>query len=189
MRAGGIIASVIGLGAVGGLIYAARQKVQQVASATAQGLQVIGDAITYPNGLVQRGGSSSWRANNPGNLVASQQAVSFGAYPDAALPWGSLRFAIFPSPDAGLAAVFALLRTSPYQSRDIAHAVALWTTGATDAAALDASATYAAAVARAVGATIMTPVSSLTDDQLWRYALAIRQMEGWTPGSLGQRVA
>lgn len=129
---------------------------------------------------VRGGGSSSWLANNPGNLDYTADTVAWGCYEDKALIWGKHRFAIFQDESTGLAAVRGFLRK--YQTiRDITLMMNLfapasdWKNNPTQ---------YSEKVAKRIGppVTVHTLVKDLTDDQIRLFAEAIKDAEGWKPG-------
>lgn len=123
------------------------------------------------------GGSVSWRGNNPGNIRPGAFATSMGAvgvihtekYGD---------FAKFPNYQTGWNAMRALLLGNAYRNLSIVDAIFKWAPPADH----NNSASYAAAVAKAVGAPAGTKVGQLTPQQLLAMMEKIKQTEGWIPG-------
>ncbi len=129
---------------------------------------------------VRGGGSSSWLANNPGNLDYTADTVAWGCYEDKKLVWGAHGFAIFPDESTGLAAVRKFLRKHQ-TTRNITLMMNLFA----PAGDLENDPTrYSKKVAEKIGppVTVNTLVKDLTDDQLQLFAEAIKEQEGWTPG-------
>ena len=122
-------------------------------------------------------GSSSWLANNPGNMDSTANTDSWGAYEGKKLKWGQHGFAIFPSEDVGLAAVRSFLRK--FQSeRDISLMMNLFA----PAGDQNDPEGYANKVAKALGVPVSTQVKTLNDDQIATFALEIKKAEGWIVG-------
>ncbi|MDT5271231.1 MAG: hypothetical protein QOH49_3417 [Acidobacteriota bacterium] len=127
-------------------------------------------------------GSSSWLANNPGNMDSTANTDSWGAYEGKKLKWGQHGFAIFPSEDVGLAAVRSFLRK--FQSeRDISLMMNLFA----PAGDKNDPEGYANKVARALGVPVSTQVKTLSDDQIATFALEIKKAEGWIVGTTKPR--
>jgi hypothetical protein len=96
---------------------------------------------------------------------------------------GKHRFAIFPNEETGLRAVQRFLRKHQGR-RDITLMMNLF------APAGDLSndpQLYARRVASALGVSVGTLVSDLTDEQLAVFASTIRDVEGWTKGQTYRR--
>lgn len=136
------------------------------------------DYVLYQT-KVRGGGSSSWLANNPGNLDYTADTVAWGCYEDKTLKWGKHRFAIFPDEATGLAAVRGFLRKHQ-TTRDITLMMNLFAP-ATDE---NNPTQYSQKVAERIGppVTVHTLVKDLSDDQIQIFAEAIKDQEGWTPG-------
>jgi hypothetical protein len=133
---------------------------------------------------VRSGGSSSWLANNPGNMDYTAEQPTFGAYKDRKLPWGKHGFAIFPDEATGLAAVRKFLRA--HQTiRNIPQMQELFapmsdgneTGDYADAIIKDLNAASASITPKKV--TRVTLVRDLSDAQIEVYANTIRRVEGW----------
>lgn len=97
--------------------YAQHQKAKD---ARKKGLVMltIPQAIARMEGFYQPGTRAA-RNNNPGNMVYGQFAINHGA------TGGDGRYAIFPTPDAGFAAMRALLQED-YKGLTVAEAISKW---------------------------------------------------------------
>ena len=162
---------------------------RQPTSATAEreleveAVEVAGKSYVLYQTEVRTGGSSSWLANNPGNMDYTPELVEWGAYEGKKLRWGKHRFAIFPNEETGLRAVQRFLRKHQGR-RDITLMMNLF------APAGDLSndpQLYAKRVASALGVPVGTLVSDLTDEQLAVFARTIKEVEGWTKGQTYRR--
>jgi Domain of unknown function (DUF4157) len=159
----------------------ARQAVPGVAEREleVEAVEVEGRSYVLYQREVRTRGSSSWLANNPGNLDYTPETVEWGAYEGKKLKWGDHRFAIFPDLETGLRAVQRFLRK--YQGRrDITLMMNMF------APAGDVGndpQLYAKRVATALGVPIGTLVSDMTDEQLAVFADTIRSVEGWKVGT------
>jgi hypothetical protein len=141
-------------------------------------VEVAGQSYVLYQTEVRTAGSSSWLANNPGNMDYTPDLVEWGAYDGKKLKWGKHRFAIFPNEDTGLRAVQRFLRKHQGR-RDITLMMNLF------APAGDLSndpQLYSKRVAQALGVPVGTLVSDLTDDQLAVFASTIKDVEGWKIG-------
>jgi hypothetical protein len=128
---------------------------------------------------VRTGGSSSWLANNPGNMDYSLDLVDWGAYEGKKLAWGKHRFAIFPDEPTGRRAVQNFLRKHQGM-RDLTLMMNLFA----PAGDLGNDPTrYSKAVASALNVPVTTLVKDLSDKQLGVFASTIESVEGWKPGS------
>jgi len=139
--------------------------------------------IKYPDGTVKNGGPASWRANNPGNITYSDEAVRYGAFPGVKLPWGKISFAVFPNEAAGFAALLKLLKNKWYGPLTIAKAMERylgWVDGKPPAGSVDNPAAYAEGIATAIGKPLSTVVNALSLEELTRMAKKIQAIEGWT---------
>jgi len=124
-------------------------------------------------------GSSSWLANNPGNMDYLPIMVKWGAYEGKSLPWGQHRFAIFPSEEIGLAAVKSFLREFQGE-RNILLMMQMFAP-AGDLA--NNPTKYAESVAKKLGVPQNTLVKNMTDKQLETWAGEIQRVEGWKVGT------
>lgn len=132
---------------------------------------------------VRTGGSSSWLANNPGNMDYTPDLVDWGAYDGKKLAWGKHRFAIFPDEPTGLRAVQNFLRK--HQGlRDLTLMMNLF---APVGDLTNNPTQYSQAVATALKVPVTTLVKDLSDKQLEVFAATIEGVEGWKPGSTFSR--
>jgi hypothetical protein len=148
-----------------------------------EAVEVAGKSYVLYQTEVRTGGSSSWLANNPGNMDYTPDLVEWGAYEGKKLKWGKHRFAIFPNEETGLRAVQRFLRKHQGR-RDITLMMNLF------APAGDLSndpQLYAKRVASGLGVPLGTLVSDLTDEQLAVFAGTIKEVEGWTVGQTYRR--
>jgi len=128
-------------------------------------------------------GSSSWLANNPGNMDYTENTKNWGAYDGKGLKWGQHNFAIFPTEATGLAAVRSYLRK--FQSeRDITLMMNMF---APAGDLKNDPNSYAAQVAKKLGVPVTTLVKNLTDPQIADFALGIQEVEGWKIGTTKPR--
>jgi hypothetical protein len=123
-------------------------------------------------GCIKIGGSRSWRNNNPGNLEAGSFTQAHGAIS------ADSRLAIFPDCETGLNALHNLLKTPTYQGLSIQAAMVRYAPPSKND-----TAAYIADVHQLTGIPPQTLMSSLTEDQIGRLALAIQQIEGYVPGT------
>jgi len=120
-------------------------------------------------------GSYAWLNNNPGNLTGQPGGPDFGQYPGK-FNWHN--FLIFPSWDAGFAAIALLLRGPKYVNLSILDAFKRY------APASDGNdpVRYAQDVAAAIGVSDSTVVGDLDDDQLLAMQNKIQDIEGAVSG-------
>lgn len=124
-----------------------------------------GTARTTPG----KGGSRSWRNNNPGNIEYGPFAKAHGAIGTDG------RFAIFPSETAGINAQRALLFESPaYKNLTLPQAIARWAPGSEN----DVPA-YVAAMGGDASGRKMRDYSPAEQDKL---LASMRTHEGWREG-------
>jgi hypothetical protein len=161
----------------------------QEATATAEreleveAIEVAGRSYVLYQTEVRTGGSSAWLANNPGNLDYTPDVVDWGAYEDKKLKWGAHRFAIFPNLESGLGAVRRFLRKNQGR-RDITLMMSMFApAGDVD----NDPDRYAKQVAAAVGVPVGKLVRDMSDEQIARFAEAIKTVEGWTEGTTFRR--
>jgi RHS repeat-associated protein len=138
--------------------------------------------ICYSDGRkeVRKGGSRAWRNNNLGNLVYSDETKEHGAIGAAGgIPGTKLKFAVFPSEEAGDAALRSYLARGSRADLTLSELIARY-------APLEHNDTsrYTAFVLKTVGGAGETKVRALTSDQLMKLIRAIKTMEGWVPGSV-----
>jgi len=144
-----------------------------------EAVEVGGKSYVLYQKEVRSGGSSAWLANNPGNMDYTENTKNWGAYEGKGLQWGKHRFAIFPSEAIGLAAVRSFLRM--YQGlRDIRLMMSMF---APAGDVKNDPKGYAARVSDALKLPVTTLVKDMNDDQIATFALAIKDVEGWKPGT------
>jgi len=142
-----------------------------------EAIEVHGRSYVLYQTEVRTGGSSSWLANNPGNLDYTSDTADWGAYENKKLKWGLHGFAIFPNEETGLKAVRSYLRK--YQTtRDIRLMMNMFAP-AGDLA--NKPSEYAKSVASKLGVPVTTLVKDLSDGQIANFALEIQRVEGWKP--------
>jgi hypothetical protein len=139
--------------------------------------------VIHADGEIRRGrphmrnreGTHAWLNNNPGNLTGRPGGPDYGQY-QGKFNWHS--FLIFPSFDAGFAAIAAFLRGAGYRDLSVQDAFRKYAP-ASDGNAPD---TYAASVAQAAGVPVGTPVRGLNDDQMLLMQNKIAEIEGSVAG-------
>jgi hypothetical protein len=128
---------------------------------------------------VRSEGSSSWLANNPGNLDYTADTVQWGAYEGKGLKWGAHRFAIFPNEETGLGAVRSFLR-----KHQTIRTISLMMNMFAPAGDLTNNpSAYASSVAAALKVPVTTLVKDLDDNQIAAFALEIQRVEHWKVGT------
>jgi hypothetical protein len=134
---------------------------------------------------IRKGGTVSWRTNNPGNISYGELAKKFGAIG----PWKkldgdaqqrSVGIAIMPTLDAGDELKMGLWRRPMYIDKTIDQGVAQWT-GTTGLGS-----NYAKDLAKAAGASMDTVIGQLSDSQLKSMVAKQRVWEGFKPGQVIQ---
>lgn len=147
---------------------------------TQQGQQVkIGNEI-------RKGGTVSWRTNNPGNVSYGGLAKQYGAVgrwikPDGDKQQRTSGIAIMPTLDHGYKLKMGLWRRPMYMDKTIDTGVNQWTGGNSGLGS-----NYAKDLARAAGAKLDTPIKSLSDSQLRNMVTKQAQWEGFKPGQVMQ---
>ncbi|MGW1657500.1 peptidoglycan-binding protein [Streptomyces atratus] len=130
------------------------------------------DHVFYEEAL-RTGGTPSWNNQNPGNIVRSEEAESYGAYPGK----HNDIFAVFPSEEVGFEAVRRYLSGRGDKTiLQVMQAYAPAGHGSNDPQA------YAQRIADALGVGTDTTLAGLDGGQLTTFASAIQQVEGWRPG-------
>lgn len=115
-----------------------------------------------------RGGSRSWRNNNPGNIEYGPYARSMGA------TGSDGRFAIFPDYQSGRSAQEKLLFDSKgYRDLTLGQAIQRWA---------PASENNVPAYIRAMGGDAGKRMSEYTPEERARLLNAMQRHEGWRPG-------
>jgi hypothetical protein len=135
---------------------------------------------------VYKGGSVSWRTNNPGNVSYGALAIQYGAIgtwkkPDGDKQQRTTGIAIMPSIEAGDQLKMALWRRPMYIDLPLEKGVNLWVTGNTENPAVNG---YAKSLAKAAGVSLDTKVGTLSDTQLRSMIHAQRKWEGYKPGKI-----
>lgn len=130
------------------------------------------DHVFYEE-VMRAGGTASWNDQNPGNIVRSGEAESYGAYPGK----HNDIFAVFPDEATGFEAVRRYLaRRGDRSVLEVMQAYAPAGHGSNDPQA------YAGRVAAALGVGVDAPVGNLDDGQLTAFATVVQQVEGWRAG-------
>jgi hypothetical protein len=148
-----------------------------------EAVEVDGKSYVLYQKEVRTAGSSSWLANNPGNMDYTPELVDWGAYEGKKLKWGAHRFAIFPNLETGLRAVQRFLRKHQGQ-RDLTLMMNMF------APAGDLGndpQLYAKRIAKALNVPLGTLVKDLSDEQLAAFADEIKAVEGWKEGTTYRR--
>ncbi len=121
---------------------------------------------------IRLGGSRSWRNNNPGNLRPGKFADNHGSIGNAG------GFAVFPDEATGHAASIALLKTPTYAKLTIDQAVSRRSPSSeNDTLRLQNS------IRKITGFSGREIVGNLNDEEISKFADAIKRTEGWIPGS------
>ncbi len=120
---------------------------------------------------IREGGSRSWRNCNAGNIRKGDFSINCGAIGDD----GS--FAIFPSEDAGKAAIIPLLRTATYIKLTLKQAIFRYAPPSENN-----SEAYAKFIHEKTGIALNTLLSDLKMDDFRKIAKFIQIVEGWKPG-------
>ncbi|MGW2723434.1 hypothetical protein [Streptomyces sp. NPDC001492] len=69
-------------------------------------ISILGVDHDFCDDVMRTGGSIAWNDQNPGNIVSSSEAVSYGVYPGK----HNDNFAVFPDEETGFQAVRTLAR-------------------------------------------------------------------------------
>ena len=136
---------------------------------------VIGDKV-------RKGGTVSWRTNNPGNISYADITKKHGALAPFINPNGdpqqrTVGIAIMPTLEAGENAQMDLWRRPSYNNLTIDAAVNRWTGQHSGLGS-----TYAKDLAKAAGADLNTTVKDLTDSQLRNLVKKQAIWEGFKQG-------
>jgi Putative peptidoglycan binding domain len=126
------------------------------------------------------GGSISWRTNNPGNVQYGPKAKSFGAIGSAIASDGE-PVAIMPTLEHGWKMQIALWRTPRYNNGTINQGCRTWAKAVGDYKGIHP---YTIALADAVGASVHTKVSELSDEQLKNMVKRQAKLEGFKVGTV-----
>lgn len=139
--------------------------------------------VVHADGTILRGrphmrgfaGSQAWLNRNPGNITGHPGGPDYGQYADK-LTWHG--FLVFPTHDAGFAAIGTLLRSAAYRDLSLLDAFERY------APAKDGNdpVRYATDVAAAAGVDVGTTIASLSAEQLVLVQQKIEAIEGTIPG-------
>ncbi|WP_432139828.1 MULTISPECIES: peptidoglycan-binding protein [unclassified Streptomyces] len=136
-------------------------------------ISILGVDHVFCGDVMRTGGSLSWNNRNPGNIVRSDEATRYGAFPGKQ----NHNFAVFPSDDVGFEAIRRYLDNRRDKTVfEVMKAYAPAGHGANDPQR------YAQQVADALGVSSDTPLAGMDDGRLTTFATAVRQVEGWRPG-------
>lgn len=140
--------------------------------------------LTYPDGRKEtRRGNHPQRDNNPGNMEAGSFSSNHGQI-------GKDRgFAVFPSAEAGWAAMDARLRSDLYWNLSIDKAVETWAPPKNaKGQVINDTTGYQKKVREAVGVTGNTNISTLTPQQFEALKQAMARVEGFYESRPKQKV-
>lgn len=135
---------------------------------------------------IRKGGTVSWRTNNPGNIAYSGLAKEYGAIGRWMNPNGDRQqrttgIAIMPSYEHGLRLRMAQWRRPLYQNDTIDQGVSRWTKGLPN---VNLGTAYAKSMARAAGVSVDFPIKNLTDSQLRLTLRSQEEGEGFRKGQV-----
>ena len=144
-----------------------------------------GKEVTIGN-QIYKGGSVSWRTNNPGNVSYGELAIKYGAIgawkdPNGDKQQRTTGIAIMPSLEAGDQLKMALWRRPMYKDLTLEQGVNLWVTGKTTTPAANG---YAKDLAKAAGVSLNTVIGTMSDSQLKSMIQKQRVWEGFKPGTI-----
>jgi len=123
---------------------------------------------------IRKGGTISWRNNNPGNMRMSEFSKAQGAIGEAG------GFAVFPSQEAGEKAREKLLfEAKAYKDKTIAEAMHRYAPPSEND-----TQDYINSLVAATGANPNTPLATLTPDQRQKMLDAMKKKEGWKEGTI-----
>jgi hypothetical protein len=133
--------------------------------------------VTYADGTIERRtGTLPARTNNPGNIMYGDIAKSYGAVGSSPSTNGP-PVAVFPTPEAGFAAMDGLL-TSKYSNGPIGQTIEAWAT--------DPS--HPAKVIGTAGVDPNKRYTDFTQDEKTRFQQAIAKIEGYYAAGSGPTV-
>ncbi|WP_078888143.1 peptidoglycan-binding protein [Streptomyces sp. NRRL S-118] len=144
----------------------------------------VGDAVSilaishvFYEDSMRTGGSISWTNKNPGNIVRSGEAESYGAYRGKY----NYLFAIFPSEEAGFQGIRKFLRHPNRRTKTILGMMKIYAPAGHGS---NTPEQYAQAIVDALGGGVSTStrVDDLSDQQITKFAEKIKQVEGWATG-------
>lgn len=134
---------------------------------------------------LRKGGTVSWRTNNPGNISYGALAKKYGAIgrwikPDGDQQQRTTGIAIFPTEEHGNELKKALWRRPLYIDKTIDEGVMKWT------GTQPPGSGYARDLARAANASLGTRIRDLTDQQLQGMVDKQKHWEGFKAGQISQ---
>lgn len=137
---------------------------------------------------IRKGGTVSWRTNNPGNVSYGELSKKYGAVgrwikPDGDKQQRTSGIAIMPTLAHGQQLKMALWRRPMYLDLDIDHGVSLWTLGTPTA---NLGTAYAKDMARAAGVPLTTRIRDLNDAQLKAMTIKQQKWEGFKEGTVSK---
>jgi hypothetical protein len=140
-------------------------------------VSILAIAHVFYEDSMRTGGSISWTNKNPGNIVRSGEAESYGAYPGKY----NYLFAVFPGEEAGFQAIRKFLRHPNRRTKTILEMMKIY---APSGHGSNTPEEYAQAIVGALGGgvTTSTRVEDLSDQHITRFAEKIKQVEGWATG-------
>lgn len=122
--------------------------------------------------FVRENGTLPWRNNNPGALKYTEFTRKYGA-----IGRGNRNFAVFPTREAGIVALKALLQSDSYKNLRLGRAIEIFapdTENDTEA--------YKRKVNRLTGVRLTKRLYELNNDEFERVVSAIIRLEGSVPG-------
>ncbi|MFV0473918.1 MAG: hypothetical protein ACK5MQ_06880 [Pikeienuella sp.] len=122
--------------------------------------------------VIRRGGSRSWRNNNPGNIRKGDFALNNGAIGDDGA------FACFPDEKTGLKAIETLLRGPRYAPLTLEQGLNRYAPPSENQ-----TSAYVTFVKKETGIKAGAILGDLPVAQIRKIVNAIRMMEGWTRGA------
>ena len=122
--------------------------------------------------VVRKGGSRSWRNNNPGNIRYTQFARDQGAIGTAG------GFAVFPDVESGRDALASLLRGTTYFPLTISAAISRYAPPNEND-----TLNYERLIARLTGLDVTRKLSDLTSAEFSQVVRAIETIEGYVAGT------
>ena len=122
--------------------------------------------------FVRENGTLPWRNNNPGALKYTEFTKKYGA-----IGRGNRDFAVFPTREAGIVALKALLQSDLYKKLKLSRAIKIFapdTENDTEA--------YKRRINRLTGVRLNKRLYELNNDEFERVVMAIIRLEGFVPG-------
>lgn len=133
-------------------------------------------AVVYTSGdgmrVVRKGGTRTWRNNNPGNLRYTAFSRSHGAIGTAG------RFAVFPTVEVGRSAITTLLQGPRYAPLSIANAISRYAPPTEND-----TKNYERLIAKLTGLDITRKLAELNPEELAAVVSAIQTIEGYKIGT------